>query len=82
MKDSIVAQGELSRGLKDDPLKLRQHDPANSIRFARAEPHPDIERIYGRLRSGENADSIEVRLALLAHLVYLVYRDIKETCNL
>jgi hypothetical protein len=65
-----------------DPLQLLGKDPANSVRIARAAPHPDIERIHKRLTSGEYADAHEVRLALLAHLVYFAYRDIKETCNL
>ena len=71
-----------TNGLMTDPLQLRGKDPANSVRIARAAPHPDIERIHKRLTSGECADAHEVRLALLAHLVYFAYRDIKETCNL
>ena len=55
--------------LKDDPLQLRATDPANAVRFARAAPHPDIERIYRRLTSGEHADAHEMRLVLLAHLI-------------
>lgn len=65
-----------------DPLQLREKGAANSVRIARAAPHPDIERIHKRLTSGEYADAHEVRLALLAHLVYFAYRDIKETIGL
>jgi hypothetical protein len=82
MTDTIPAQADSNRRLTNDPLQLRQQGPANSVRFARASPHPDIERIHKRLTSGEGADANEVRLVLLAHLVYLTYRDIKETCNL
>jgi hypothetical protein len=65
-----------------DPLQLRGKGPANSVRIARAAPHPDIERVHKRLTSGEYADAHEVRLALLAHLIYFAYRDIKETIAL
>jgi hypothetical protein len=65
-----------------DPLQLREKCPANSVRIARATPHPDIVGIHRRLTSGEYADAHEVRLALLAHLVYFAYRDIKETIAL
>jgi hypothetical protein len=82
MKDSIAAQVDSNRDPTDDPLQLRDKDPSNVVRFARASPHPDIERIHTRLTSGQYADATEVRLMLLAHLVYVAYRDIKETCNL
>jgi hypothetical protein len=82
MKDSIAAQVDSNRGPTDDPLQLRDKDPANVVRFARAAPHPEIERMHTRLTSGQHADADEVRLVLLAHLIYLAYRDIKETCNL
>jgi len=62
-----------------DPLQLRDQEPANEVKLARAAPHPEIERLYRRLASGECADSSEVRLMLLGHLVYIAYRDIKET---
>jgi hypothetical protein len=66
----------------DDPLRLHAKDPANAVRFARAAPHPDVERIYRRITTADQADSTEVRLLLLAHLVYVAYRDLKETVAL
>ncbi len=65
-----------------DPLRLRGKAHANSVRIARAAPHPDIERVHRRLTSGEHADASEVRLALLGQLIYFAYRDIKETIAL
>jgi hypothetical protein len=66
----------------DDPLQLRGKDAANAVRLARAAPHPDFERIYRRITSGDVADSSEVRLLLLTHLIYVAYRDLKEAISL
>ena len=63
----------------DDPLKLNDAPVANSVRLARAAPHPEVERLYTRLTSGQHADPLEVRTLLLTHLVYVAYRDIKES---
>jgi hypothetical protein len=63
----------------NDPLQLRSEPTANEIRLARAAPHPDVERLYARVTNGQHADSIEVRVLLLAHLIYIAYRDVKET---
>src|SRR5213075_1290504 len=54
----------------DDPLQLRAKDPANAVRFARAAPPPDVERIYRRITAKDQADSGEVRLLLLAYVAY------------
>jgi len=66
----------------DDPLKLHDAPDANAVRLARAAPHPAIEQLYARLTGGQHPDSVEVRVLLLAHLVYLAYRDIKESIAL
>ena len=63
----------------EDPLKLTERPPANSTVLSRVAPHPDIERLFARLMSRDHADSTEVRLLLLAHLVYCCYRDTKES---
>jgi hypothetical protein len=63
----------------NDPLQLCGKPTANDIRLARAAPHLDVERLYARITNGQHADSIEVRVLLLAHLTYIAYRDIKET---
>ena len=66
----------------DDPLNLNKTPDANEIRLARAAPHPDVERLYTRLTSAQHADSVDVRVLLLAHLVYIAYRDLKESFHL
>ena len=65
--------------LPNDPLRLRDKPEANTIRLARAAPHPSVEELHSRLTSHQHADSMDVRLLLLAHLIYVVYRDIKES---
>jgi hypothetical protein len=82
IKNEADPEGNVGSEPMDDPLQLRGKDPANAVRFARAAPHPDVERIYRRITSPDVADSSEVRLLLLTHLVYAGYRDIKETIAL
>ena len=65
--------------LLNDPLHLRDKTDANSTRIARATPHPAVEGLYQRLTNGQYADSVDVRLLLVAHLIYVAYRDIKES---
>ena len=65
--------------LSDDPLHLRDKPEANAIRLTRAAPHPAVEELHSRLTSRQHADSVDVRLVLLAHLIYVAYRDIKES---
>ena len=66
----------------DDPLKLKDSPQANEDRLARAAPHPEVQRLYTRLTSSQHADSIDFRVQLLAHLVYIAYRDLKESLHL
>jgi hypothetical protein len=75
-------QADSTREPMEDPLQLHERGPANAVRFARAAPHPDLERIFRRITATDQADSSEVRLLLLAHLIYVAYRDIKETLAL
>ena len=65
--------------LPNDPLRLRDKPEANAIRLTRAAPHPAVEELHSRLTSRQHADSVDVRLVLLAHLIYVAYRDIKES---
>jgi hypothetical protein len=62
-----------------DPLQLSGKPHSNATAVSRAAPHPDVERLYARVTNGQHADSIEVRVLLLAHLIYIAYRDVKET---
>jgi hypothetical protein len=82
MKSKGNPEGNAGSEPMDDPLQLRGEDAANAVRFARAAPHPDFERIYKRITNPDVADSSEVRLLLLTHLMYVAYRDIKETIAL
>lgn len=62
-----------------DPLKLNERPPANATVLSRIAPHPEVEKLYARIFSLDHADSTEVRVLLLASLVYCAYRDVKET---
>jgi hypothetical protein len=63
----------------NDPLKLYDTPTTGSVRLARTAPHPDFERIYNRINNGAHADAIDIRILLLSHLIYVAYRDLKET---
>jgi hypothetical protein len=65
-----------------DPLHLNSSPQANEDRLARAAPHPEVHRLYTRLTSNQHADSVELRVLLLTHLVYIAYRDLKESFHL
>jgi len=84
MKDSRECKTEdhsETRAL-DDPLGFHDKPDATLVRLARALLHPDVERLYRRITANELADATEVRVLLLAHLVYGAYRDLKETIAL
>ena len=49
-----------------------------SIRVERAAPLPMINNLYRRITQEYSADSLEAKLVLLAHLVYMTYTDLKE----
>jgi hypothetical protein len=65
--------------LMNDPLKLQDLPTTGPVRIARVAPHRDVEGLYCRITNGSYADSSDVRLVLLAHLVYIAYCDLKET---
>jgi hypothetical protein len=44
----------------------------------RAAPLPMINNLYRRITQEYSADSMDVKLLLLAHLVYMAYTDLKE----
>lgn len=62
----------------NDPLQLCQRPDAVDVRLARAAAHPQIQGLYERITNPHHADSVDVRVLLVAHLVYCVYRDLKE----
>ena len=63
----------------NDPLKLHEKPTAQAVRASQVAPTPQIEKIFQRLNSAEHADSTEIRILLLAHLIFAIYTDIKET---
>jgi len=63
----------------DDPLQLRDKPTAQATQAARIAPTPQIEQLFNRLNSTVHADSTEVRVLLLAHLIFAMYLDLKET---
>jgi hypothetical protein len=61
-----------------DPLGLNSVRTPESIRLERSAPLPMIKNLYNRMTHAYAADSLEVKLVLLAHLVYTAYTDLKE----
>lgn len=62
-----------------DPLQLSEQPDAVDVRITRSALHPEFQRLYDRITSPHYPDSIDVRVQLLAHLIYVAYRDLKET---
>jgi hypothetical protein len=62
----------------DDPLALREVATPTPIRAQQVAPAPMIVNLHNRLTAQYTADSVETRLVLLAHLVFLAYLDLKE----
>ena len=62
-----------------DPLALTDQPAANSIRAERAMPLESIARLHRRITNPDCADSVEMRVLLLAHLNYSIYTDLKES---
>jgi hypothetical protein len=62
----------------NDPLGLNTNRDPESIRRERAAPLPVISNIYNRITHPYSADAMDVRLVLLAHLLYMTYTDLKE----
>ena len=61
-----------------DPLGLNTMRTPESIRIERAAPLPKMNNLYRRITQEYSADSMDVKLLLLAHLVYMAYTDLKE----
>lgn len=65
----------------DDPLKLHRVPTPVPVRAERIAPAAHIVNLAKRITSGFNADSLETRIHLLAHLIYIIYADLKETIH-
>ena len=59
-----------------DPLGLDATSTPECIRMERAAPLPMINNLYRRITQEYSADSLEAKLVLLAHLVYMTYTDL------
>jgi hypothetical protein len=64
--------------MADDPLGLRTVPTPAPVRAEQIAPSPVIVNLHKRLTGSYTADSMETRIVLLAHLVYLTYIDLKE----
>lgn len=73
----MTTQAAVSKTMRD-PLQLTDKPNAVDVRIARAAPNPDLQRIYERITNPHFGDSLDVRVLLLAHLVYIAYRDLKD----
>jgi hypothetical protein len=61
----------------DDPLKLRSIPTPVPTRAEQVMPPVHLSNLYKRITGNYTADSLETRVILLAHLVYLAYADLK-----
>jgi hypothetical protein len=62
----------------DDPLKLHSIPTPAPIRAEQIAPPVHLSNLYKRITGNYTADSLETRVVLLAHLVFLAYADLKE----
>jgi hypothetical protein len=62
----------------NDPLNLKLVNTPVLIRAQQVAPSPQLSALIDRISSNPGADSLETRVSLLMHLVYLTYLDLKE----
>jgi hypothetical protein len=62
----------------DDPLRLQTVPTPAPIRTEQLTPPVHLSNLYKRITGNYTADSLETRVVLLAHLVYLAYADLKD----
>lgn len=65
----------------DDPLGLHSVATPAPIRAEQVAPLPYIANLHKRITGNYTADSLETRILLLAHLVFVTYADLKETIH-
>ena len=61
----------------NDPLALHTVPTPTSVRASQLTPSPQLTNLINRL-SINQGDSMDTRLTLLMHLVYLTYLHLKE----
>jgi hypothetical protein len=64
--------------MMDDPLGLRTIPTPVPTRAEQVAPPPQVTNLIRRISGNPGADSLETRITLLTHLVYLTYIDLKE----
>ena len=64
--------------MNSDPLGLHQTPTPEPIRHHRAAPLTEVCRLHSRLINNECADSLETKVVILAHMLFLIYIDIKD----
>jgi hypothetical protein len=64
--------------MMDDPLGLHNVPTPAPIRAEQIAPPSQLANLIQRISSNPGADSLETRVTLLTHLVYLIYIDLKE----
>jgi hypothetical protein len=64
--------------MNNDPLGLNAVSTPEIIRHDRAAPLPEVRHLHNRLMSNECADSLETKVVILAHIIFLAYTDIKD----
>jgi hypothetical protein len=62
----------------DDPLNLLNVATPLPNRAQQVAPPLHLVNLYKRITTNPGADSLETRIVLLAHLVYMTYTDLKE----
>jgi hypothetical protein len=61
-----------------DFLGLDQREPPKQVVEQAAERSRVIAALNRRITQGDYADSLEVKIALLSHLIVTVWQDLKE----
>ena len=61
-----------------DPLGLEAVPTPEGIRQTRGAPLRQISDLHNRVTSANYADSLEVKVVILAHMIYLAYTDLKD----
>ena len=64
--------------MNSDPLGLHDIPTPETIRHRRAAPLTEVCRLHSRLISNECADSLDTKVGILAHMLFLAYIDIKD----
>ncbi len=64
--------------MSNDPLGLHDTPTPEVIRSDRAAPLPEVCHLHSRLINNPCADSLETKILILGHMLFLAYSDIKD----